>query len=312
MGNRIVISLGANAIFNKDLTAEGQQKVILETVKKLLPLIQYGNQLIITHGNGPQVGNLLRQQKAGDSEKTPALPLDACVSMTQGSIGYWLQNAFTNELRSNHLNTIVASIITQVKVMQGDEAFYHPTKPIGPFLSRDDAIIEKRRSNSVFMEDAGKGWRKVVPSPKPIEIVEADVIRIMADEGVLVITGGGGGIPVIEKDGRFEGVEAVIEKDLVSAKIASEVKADYLVFLTDVTHAYTNYYTLQKRKIEQIDLLSLNTLKEEGHFARGSMLPKIEAAQDYLMSNPHGKAIITSVDNIGSLFSSNPGTLITA
>ncbi len=312
MGNRIVISLGANAIFNKDLTATGQQTVILETVKKLLPLIQYGNQLIITHGNGPQVGNLLWQQKAGESEKTPALPLDACVSMTQGSIGYWLQNAFTNELRNNHLNTKVASIITQVKVMQGDEAFYHPTKPIGPFLSRDDAIIEKKRSNSVFMEDAGKGWRKVVPSPKPIEIIEADVIRRMADDGVLVITGGGGGIPVIEKDGRFEGVEAVIEKDLVSAKLASVVKADYLVFLTKETHAYTNYNTSQKRKIEQIDLLSLNTLKEEGHFARGSMLPKIEAAQDFIMENPQGKAIITSVDNIGILFSGKPGTLITA
>lgn len=311
MGNRIVISLGASSIFNEDLTAAGQQTVILETVKKLVPLIKYGNQLIITHGNGPQVGNLLRQQKAGESEQTPAMPLDACVSMTQGSIGYWLQNAFTNELRYNHLNTKVVSIITQVKVEQGDEAFYHPTKPIGPFLSRDEAIIEKRRTNSVFIEDAGKGWRKVVPSPKPIEIIEADIIKKMANDNILVIAGGGGGIPVIEREGKFEGVEAVIEKDLIAAKLASQVNANYLVFLTKVKHAYRNYKTTQQRIIEHIDWLSVNTLKEEGHFEKGTMLPKIEAAQNYLMSNPQGKAIITSVDNIGNLFSLNPGTLIT-
>jgi carbamate kinase len=158
----------------------------------------------------------------------------------------------------------------------------------------------------------GKGWKKFVPSSKPIEIIEADIIKKMVDDDVLVITCGGGEIPVIKNGGRFEGAEAVIEKNLVSTKLASTVEADYLVFLTKVTHAYINYNTPKQKRIEQIDLLSINTLKEEGHFARGTMLPKIEAAEDFIRSNPKGKAIITSLDNIGNIFSSNPGTLITA
>ncbi|MGC5326404.1 carbamate kinase [Brevibacillus sp. SYSU BS000544] len=311
MKNRIVIALGGNAIFNQDLTAAGQQKVLIETVKKIVPLIREGNQVIITHGNGSQVGNLLLQQKAGESEQTPALPLDTCVSMTQGSIGYWLQNAFINELRKNSINKSVVSLITQVKVRKGDYAFHHPTKPIGPFLSREEAIAEKKRTNSVYIEDAGKGWRKVVPSPDPVEIVEEEIIRKMVEEDVLVITCGGGGVPVIEENGQYAGVEAVIEKDLISSKLARVINADYLVILTTVSNVYIHFNTPHQKKIERIDSKSLNTLKEEGHFAKGTMLPKIEAALQFLENNPQGKAIITSVDNVANIFSSKPGTLVT-
>ena len=198
MGKKIVVALGGNAILTDDPTAAGQIKALSDTSEKLVKLIQAGYELIITHGNGPQVGNLLLQQEAADSESNPAMPVDTAVAMTQGSIGYWLQNKLDEAIRKAGMEKSIATLLTQVIVSKEDPAFQNPTKPIGPFLSKEEA--EKGRPNRRYVHGrCGRGYRKVVPSPKPISIVEADTIRTLADNGVITISAGGGGIPVIQR-----------------------------------------------------------------------------------------------------------------
>ena len=232
MANRkIVVALGGNAILSSDPSAKAQQEALAETASHLVKLIKNGDDLIITHGNGPQVGNLLLQHLAADSEKNPSFPLDSLVAMTEGSIGYWLQNALQNALREEGIEKEVASVVTQVVVDKNDPAFTNLSKPIGPFYTEEEAKAEAEKSGATFKEDAGRGWRKVVASPKPVGIKEIETIRTLINAGHVVVAAGGGGIPVIKEDnGHLAGVEAVIDKDFASQCLAELVEAIFSLF----------------------------------------------------------------------------------
>ncbi|WHZ31189.1 carbamate kinase [Desemzia incerta] len=312
MGKRkIVVALGGNAILSEDASAAAQQQALKHTAEFLVQFIENGDDLIISHGNGPQVGNLLLQQEAANSKKNPAMPLDTCVAMTQGSIGYWLQNAMNDVLTERQLEKEVVSLVTQVVVDEKDPAFEKPTKPIGPFLTKEEAEKEMSQSNAVFKEDAGRGWRKVVPSPKPISIKEHKVINQLVNSGVVTITVGGGGIPVVQKENKVQGVEAVIDKDFASQKLAELVKADLLVILTGVDNVFVNYNTPEQKKLERVSVKEMKQYMEEDQFAAGSMLPKVEAAIQFVEGYPEGKAIITSLENIQGVLTEEGGTIIT-
>ncbi|MGP6139269.1 carbamate kinase [Jeotgalibaca sp. A127] len=312
MGRKIVVALGGNAILVDNPSAEAQKKAVWETAEHLVKFIENGDELIITHGNGPQVGNLLLQNLEADSAKNPAFPLDSLVAMTEGSIGYWLQNALQNALTDRKINKNVATIVTQVIVDEADPAFQNPTKPIGPFYSEEEAKNEMAKGKGTFKEDANRGWRKVVPSPKPVAIKEIDTISSLVETGQIVIAGGGGGIPVIEKaNGHLEGVEAVIDKDFASQQLASQLKADLFVVLTGVDYVFVNFNKPDQKKLEHVTVSELKAYIEEKQFAPGSMLPKVEAAIDFATSGETNTAIITSLENIGRLIDSNAGTIIT-
>lgn len=308
---KIVVALGGNAILTNDPSAKGQIHALKETASYLVELVKQDKQLIISHGNGPQVGNLLLQQSASESEKNPAMPLDTCVAMTQGSIGYWLQNSLMEALHAENIKKDVASLITQIVVDPEDPAFDQPSKPIGPFVNQEEAEKLMNETNDLFIEDSGRGYRKVVPSPQPIDIVESNVIQAMVEQGIIPIAAGGGGIPVLADGGRYIGVEAVIDKDFASAKLAELVDADTLLILTGVTHAYINYKQEDELKIENITLNEMKHYIEEGHFAAGSMLPKVKAAVAFVENKPEGKAIITSLENIGEFLKNGSATVIT-
>lgn len=310
MEKKIVVALGGNAILSDDASAQAQQQALIQTSKYLVALVKQGFKLIISHGNGPQVGNLLLQQQAADSPSNPALPLDTCVAMTQGSIGYWLSNAMANELRDADIQKNVAALLTQVVVDENDPAFKNPTKPIGPFLTEEQAKEEEAKTGSVFKEDAGRGWRKVVASPKPIDICEAESINTLVNNDVITISCGGGGIPVVGKD--LKGVEAVIDKDFASEKLAHLVEADMFVILTGVDNVYINYGKENEEKLTNVTVADLEKYKAEGHFAPGSMLPKIEAAIQFAKNNPGKQAVITSLECLGEFNGSNSvGTIVT-
>ena len=311
---KIVIALGGNAILSKDASARAQQAALAQTAKYLIEFIKNGDELIITHGNGPQVGNLLLQQTAADSYENPALPLDTLVAMTEGSISYWLQTALLNELRKNAIDKEVVSVVTEVLVSADDPAFKKPSKPIGPFLSEEEVYLQEKMTGAVYREDAGRGWRKVVASPRPIAIQEVATIKALINSGTVVITAGGGGIPVIEdpKTKDLKGVEAVVDKDLASQLLAEEVEADLLIILTGVECVYINYGQPSQEKLEEIRVSQLRNLIKQGQFVAGSMLPKVEAAVSFVESHPKGKAIITSLENVASLISENAGTRVIA
>lgn len=310
MTKRIVVALGGNAILTDDPSAKGQIEALRYTSKRLIELIKQGHQLIISHGNGPQVGNLLLQQAAADSDKNPAMPLDTCVAMTQGSIGYWLQNMLNEALAEAGINKQVASVVTQVVVDENDSAFTNPTKPVGPFLSEAEAQSVAAETGEKFIEDAGRGYRKVVPSPKPISIVEYPVIKAMIEQDFVTISAGGGGIPVKQAEFGYEGVEAVIDKDFASAKLAELVEADYLVILTGVDNVYVNFNQPNQEKLENVTVAQLNNWIAEDQFAPGSMLPKVEAAIAFVENNPKGKAIITSLENIAAVMGEGSATVV--
>ncbi|MGX7073095.1 carbamate kinase [Falseniella ignava] len=312
MSNRkIVVALGGNAILSTDPSAQAQQAALVDTARHLVKLIQNGDDLIITHGNGPQVGNLLLQHLMADSEKNPAFPLDSLVAMTEGSIGFWLQSALDNALLDVGLDKDVASVVTQVIVDKEDPAFINPTKPIGPFYSEEEAKAESEKTGATFKEDAGRGWRKVVASPKPIDIKEINSIRTLLDNGQVVIAAGGGGIPVVENEnGYLSGVEAVIDKDFASQRLAELVEADLFIVLTGVDYVYVNYNQPNQEKLERVTVSQLQEYIKQGQFAPGSMLPKVEAAIDFVTNRPEGKAVITSLSNLGALIESESGTII--
>lgn len=310
MTKRIVVALGGNAILTDDPSAKGQIEALRYTSKRLIELIKQGHQLIISHGNGPQVGNLLLQQAAADSEKNPAMPLDTCVAMTQGSIGYWLQNMLNEALAEAGIDKQVASVVTQVVVDENDSAFTNPTKPVGPFLSEAEAQAVTAETGDTFVEDAGRGYRKVVPSPKPISFVEYPVIKAMIEQDFVTISAGGGGIPVKQAEFGYEGVEAVIDKDFASAKLAELVEADYLVILTGVDNVYVNFNQPNQEKLENVTVAQLNNWIAEEQFAPGSMLPKVEAAIAFVENNPKGKAVITSLENIAAVMGEGSATFV--
>lgn len=311
---KIVIALGRNAILSRDASAKAQQAALAQTAKYLVQFIKNGDDLVITHGNGPQVGNLLLQQTAADSYDNPALPLDTLVAMTEGSISYWLQNALINELRKQSIDKEVVSMVTEVLVSAEDPAFDHPSKPIGPFLSEEEAYLQEKMTGATYKVDAGRGWRKVVASPKPIAIQEIATIKSLLNTGAVVITAGGGGIPVIEdpKTKELMGVEAVIDKDFASQLLAEKIKADLFIILTGVDHVYIHYGQPNQEKLEKVTASQLKAWKDQQQFAAGSMLPKVEAAIAFVEAHPSGKAIITSLENIANVISEGSGTQITA
>lgn len=305
---RIIIALGGNAILIDDASAEAQQRTLEKTAESISQLVEEDYELIISHGNGPQVGNLLLQQYAADSKENPALPLNTLVAMTQGSIGYWLQSALQSVLVKRGINKGVATVLTQVLVDKDDPAFMNPTKPIGPFLTKDE--ISSKISDEVFIEDAGRGWRKVVPSPIPVRIIESEVIQKLVQSNFITIAVGGGGIPVIEEDSMYKGVEAVIDKDLATAKLAETIQADTLLILTAVDYVYINYNKPNQKKLEQVTVEEMEEYIKENQFAPGSMLPKVEAAMDFVNKRENAKAIITSLDNLKNAMTGHSGTTI--
>ena len=305
---KVVVALGGNAILSDDATAQAQQKALQQTAEHLVMLIKAGYQLIISHGNGPQVGNLLLQQQVAHSEKNPALPLDSCVAMTQGSIGYWLVNALGNALREEKIEKNVVAVVTQVVVDEKDSAFIHPTKPIGPFLTEEQAKEEMVSSGATFVEDAGRGWRKVVPSPKPISIVEHQTINQLVENDTIVVAAGGGGVPVVGPE--LRGIEAVIDKDFASEKLADLIDADLFIILTGVDNVYINFGKENQEKLETVTVSAMEKYISEEQFAKGSMLPKVEAAISYVKNNPDSKAVITSLENLSNFGEGIVGTEI--
>ncbi|MDO4432077.1 MAG: carbamate kinase [Aerococcaceae bacterium] len=308
---RIVVALGGNAILAADATAQAQQTALKKTAQQLVQLIERGDELIITHGNGPQVGNLLLQHAASHSEKNPAFPLDSLVAMTQGSIGYWLQNALQNALREKQIDKPVVSVVTQIVVNPDDPAFDEPTKPIGPFYTQEQAQHEMAQTNAIFKEDSGRGWRKVVASPKPQAIQELLAIETLLEAGQVVIAGGGGGVAVVQNaDGTLTGVEAVIDKDFASQRLAELVKADVFIILTGVDYAYLNFNQANQEAIEAVDTDTLARYIQAGHFAPGSMLPKVEATLAFAENCPESYAVITSLEQLEQFISTETGTRI--
>ncbi|HAM1935877.1 TPA: carbamate kinase [Listeria monocytogenes] len=312
MNQKIVVALGGNAILSSDASAEAQQSALEKTAEYLVQFIENGDDFIISHGNGPQVGNLMLQQHAGASEKNPAMPLDTCVAMTQGSIGYWMQNALDKAFLKHGLDKVAVSLITQVVVDKDDPAFKKPTKPIGPFLTKEEAEKEMAETGAIFLEDAGRGYRKVVPSPRPLSIKEHQIIKQLVDSGVVTISAGGGGVSVVENGLDLSGVETVIDKDFASEKLAELISADLLVILTGVENVYINYNQPNQKKLERVTVSELEKYIDEKQFAAGSMLPKIEAATAFVKERPNAKAIITSLENIGAMLEHGAGTVIIA
>lgn len=308
--SKIVVALGGNAIQTNDHSADGQKEAIKKTMKAVVSMIEHGDQVVITHGNGPQVGNLLLQQDAGSSKDNPAMPLDTVGAMTQGSIGYWMQQALDDLLQRSFALKLSVALVTQTVVDPNDPAFENPTKPIGPFYSKDQIAQQKKlHPNYTYKEDAGRGYRQVVASPKPKAIVEAPFIRNLLANNCVPIASGGGGIPVVVQDNHLKGVPAVIDKDYSAAKLAENIKADELVILTTVPNAYLNYGKENKQAIGEITCSKLKEYLADNQFAPGSMKPKIEAAIEFV-ENTGQKAIITSLANADKL-NSGVGTVVT-
>lgn len=311
MGNKIVIALGGNALGN---TPSQQNKAAKSTAKYIVDLIEAGKEVIVTHGNGPQVGIINSAMEAGKNSeaKTPEMPFPECGAMSQGYIGYHLQNAIGEELRSRNIDKSVATLITQVIVNKNDEAFHNPTKPIGIFYNKKEADILKKEKGYNIVEDAGRGYRRVVPSPLPIGIVEEKIIKSLFKEGHVLIAVGGGGIPVVEEDGVLIGVPAVIDKDFASEKLAEVIEADYLIILTSIEKVAINFGKPDVKWLDNITVEEARKYANEGNFAPGSMLPKVEAAIKFAMSKPGRRALITSLQKAKDGIEGKTGTVISA
>jgi len=314
MGKTLVVALGGNAIKKADEigTAEQQFRNVRETCKHILEIIRRGYKVVITHGNGPQAGNLLIQQEEA-SKIVPAQPLDVVGAMTQGQIGYMLQQTLITYLKKARLNIPVATVLTQVLVDKNDPDFKDPSKPVGPFYTKEEAERLAKKKGYIIkkVKPVGeKAYRRVVPSPNPIAIIEGDAIKRLVDAGVIVIASGGGGIPVIMKeDGSLEGIEAVIDKDLAGEKLAEIVNADIFLILTDVEKVKLNYGKPNERDLDRMTLAEAKRYLEEGHFLPGSMKPKIMACIRFLESGGE-KAIITSLERAVDGLEGKTGTLI--
>ena len=304
---KLVIALGGNALGN---TPYEQLKLVTETAKPIVDLIEAGNQVVIAHGNGPQVGmiNLAMSTAAAARAIKSDMPFPECGAMSQGYIGYHLQNSIQNELKARGLKKAVATVVTQVLVDENDPAFSHPTKPIGAFYSKEEADKIAAEKGYTMIEDAGRGYRQVVPSPKPVDVVEKEMVNTLIDAGHVVITVGGGGIPVIEKDGKLVGVPAVIDKDFASAKLAELVNADALVILTAVDRVAINWGKPNQTSLERMTCAEAEQYCKEGHFAPGSMLPKVQAAMSFAKTG--GEAIIASLENAAAALRGESGTKV--
>jgi carbamate kinase len=308
---RIVVAIGGNALNkpNEKPTAEVMEKNLLSTTSYLADLIEEGYELVITHGNGPQVGNLLVQQDIA-KEVFPPFPIDVNDAMTQGSIGYLISQTLNNELIKRDHRRNIACVLTQIVVDKNDQGFQKPSKPVGPFYDEDTAKELERTKGWTVREDAGRGFRRVVPSPIPLDVLEIEPIREMIEDGTIVVAAGGGGIPVVrDKSGTISGVEAVIDKDRASALLAKLIEADALVILTGVDHAYINFGKRDQQELKELTVEKGLELMEAGHFAKGSMLPKIESAIDFV-SRTGKEAIITSLEKVDLALRGKSGTRI--
>lgn len=310
----IVVALGGNALQRKgDASSSAQQLVADSTVDQLIPLIKSGHKLAIVHGNGPQVGNIVLHEEAINTEDVPTLPLEDSGAMSQGLIGFWLQQAFYDGFVRHQMSNKAVSVVTQTRVDASDDAFTNPTKPIGPFYSEEEArnLVDDRKYSMV--EDAGRGWRRVVPSPRPQQIIEADTIKQLVQSGITTISTGGGGIPVIQAaDGSLSGVEAVIDKDFAAATLADTLSAEILLILTSVDSVKINFGTDSEQALDIVSTQEIMRLADEGQFAAGSMLPKVQAAVQFVESGQGRKAIIASLDKVDQALQSQAGTTVIA
>ena len=310
MNKRLVIALGGNALGNN---AEEQLELVKGTAKTIVDLVEEGFDVIIGHGNGPQVGmiNLAMDFASVNGAKTPAMPFPECGAMSQGYIGYHLQQAIKEELNVRKINKEVASIVTQVVVDENDSAFKNPTKPVGMFYNKEESERLAEEKGFTFVEDSGRGYRRVVPSPSPKEIVELNIVKQLVDNGNVVITVGGGGIPVVKTENGFKGVASVIDKDKSSSKLAKDLGAEMLVILTAVDRVCINYNKPNQKELAEMTIEEAKQYIEEGHFAPGSMLPKVEACLDFVQSSENSKALITSLEKAKDAINGLTGTIIT-
>lgn len=312
MGKLVVVAVGGNSlIMDEDHQSVPDQYVAVQsTARHIGTLIEKGNRVVITHGNGPQVGFILLRSEIA-RKQIHTIPLDSCVADTQGAIGYNFQMALYNELKRRGLHVPVATVVTQVVVDRHDEAFKNPSKPIGLFYSKNEADERIERDGWEMMEDAGRGWRRVVASPAPKEIVEIEAVRSLLAKGVVVIAAGGGGIPVVKDTrGNLHGVEAVIDKDYASALLAEKLNADVFLISTAIDRAYINYGKPNQKGLDHITLRELKRYVKEGHFKPGSMLPKIRAIVQFLEKGGK-KAIITDPNHMDLAIDGKAGTHIT-
>ena len=307
---KLVIALGGNALGN---TPEEQLELVKETASTIVDLVEEGYDVVVGHGNGPQVGmiNLAMEFSANNGGKTPAMPFPECGAMSQGYIGYHIQQALKYALAARNRNYPVVSLTTQVVVDKNDPAFQNPTKPIGGFYSAEEARQLEQEKGYVLREDAGRGWRRVVASPLPRKIVEIGAVRLLWDHAI-VITCGGGGIPVVENpDGTLEGVAAVIDKDFAAELLAEEVDADVLLILTEVEKVAINFGKPDEKDLDHLSLAEAARYAAEGQFGVGSMLPKVQAAMKFVRTNPGKRAIITSLDKCLDALEGKTGTAVT-
>ena len=302
---RYVVSLGGNALGNN---AEEQKKALIKVAEAITDLIIDNNEVAIVHGNGPQVGMINLAFET--SKETPNMPFPECGAMSEGYIGYHIQNALYNSLNNKNISKTVCTVVTQVLVDPQDPLFQNPSKPIGSFYSKEEAEKIALEKGYIMKEDAGRGYRRVVPSPLPVDIIEKESIKTLLNNGQIVICAGGGGVPVIKKDNKLEGVAAVIDKDYASSKLADLINADYLVILTAVDNVSINFRKPDEKKLENVSVKELEQYLKEGHFAKGSMYPKVEASINFVKSGKNKTAIIASLDNAKEAFKLKAGTII--
>lgn len=305
----IVVALGGNALGK---TPEEQLKLVKNTAKSIIDLVSEGHNVVVSHGNGPQVGmiNLAFDFSHEKGSGTPEMPFPECGAMSQGYIGYHLQQAIQTELKARNINKNCAAIVTQVEVDKNDPAFNKPEKPVGMFYSKEEAEKIEQEKGYTFTEDSGRGYRRVVPSPKPIKIVELDLIKDLLNSGNIVIAAGGGGIPVIKNDNTYEGVPAVIDKDRTSSLLARELNADILLILTTVETVCLKFNTKDQTNIRNINIEEAEKYINDGEFAKGSMLPKVESCIDFIKHNENGFGIITSLECAKEALLDKTGTII--
>jgi len=312
MSERVVVALGGNAILQRGQrgTSEEQMANVHHTVEQIVKMIEAGYEVVITHGNGPQVGAILIRHELGNAQ-VPAMAMDFCGAESQGFIGYMFVQSLNNVLMERGLETHQpVCVVTRVEVDPEDPAFSNPTKPVGPFYTKEKALQRIASKSETWIEDAGRGWRRVVPSPDPKGIVEREVIRHLVNDGFIVIASGGGGIPVFqEKDGAYKGVEAVIDKDLAGERLAQEVEADIFMILTDVPQVAINYNTPQQQWLAEVALGEMESLEKEGHFKAGSMGPKVKACLRFVR-NGGKRAIIASLEQALEALEGEKGTQI--
>ncbi|WP_022849653.1 carbamate kinase [Limisalsivibrio acetivorans] len=310
----VLVAIGGNSLIKDEAhkSVEDQYNALVETCTHLADIVEAGYRLVICHGNGPQVGFILRRSAiAFKTEGLHEVPLSICVADTQGSIGFQLQMALGNELRKRNLPQQTMTLVTRALVDKEDEKFKNPSKPIGSFFNEEQVKkLQSEYPDWQFVEDSGRGFRRVVASPQPTEVVEIDAVSDLIEKGYVVVAGGGGGIPVIYKDGAYEAIDAVVDKDLLSALMAEKIEAKRFIISTGVSHVYINFGKENEEKLEKISVDKIKEYIKEGHFGAGSMLPKIEAAVKFI-ENGGEEVIITEPSLLKDAIEHKTGTIIT-